>query len=191
MLLRVLFGALIAFAGLSPQLAHAQKVGVVDVQKVMEGIPAWGRAVDNLRRDFEKKKNELEARQAELKKTKDQIDAKRTVTDPKTIRAEEEKFMQTAGAFQQEFMKAQQDISERESGLKETVLSRIERVVQDLATSGEYDFVFEAGAPNAPNVLFAKKQVVLTEQVIDLYKKAFGDQEITPSKPKAQDAPKK
>jgi len=184
--LAALSATLIALGGLAPAPALAQKVAVVDVQKVMEGIPAWGKAVETLRRDFEKKKSELEARQIELKKTKDQIDAKRTVSDPKTIKAEEEKFMITAQAFQAEFMKAQQDISEREAGLKETVLARIERVVQDLAQNGDYDFVFETGAATQPNVLFAKKQIVITDQVVDLYKKAFGDQAITvAAKPKA------
>jgi outer membrane protein len=190
MLLRLMLAAaILATGGLIPAAAEAQKVGVVDVQKVMEGIPAWGKAVEGLRRDFEKKKAELEAKQVELKKVKDQIDAKRTLTDPKALRVEEEKFMQTAQAFQAEFMKAQQEISEREAGLKETVLARIERVVQDIATSGEYDFVFEAGAENAPNVLFAKKSVVITPQVVEGYKKAFGDQAITAApKPKAAQA---
>ena len=156
----------------------APKVGVVEVQKVMEAIPAWNKAVELLRKEFDKKKVELEARQTDLQKKKDQIEAKRMVTDPKAIAEEEQKFMATANDFRNEFMQAQQDISMREGALKEAMLARIEKAVSAVGERDEYDYIVEAGPETAPNVLYAAKSALITQATIESYKKLFGDQEL-------------
>lgn len=164
--------------------AHAQKFGVVEVQKVIEGIPAWKKAEDAHRKDAEKKKTELEARQATIKKRIEALEAKRTVTAPSAIVDEENQIRGAVEEFQRDMMKTQQEVGEREEGLKSVVLGRIERVVAVLGESGEYDFILEKGAESTPNVLYSIKPVVLTQQVIDGYKKDFGDTPIiAPTRP--------
>lgn len=161
-------------------LAAGPKVGVVEVQKVMEAIPAWTKAVEALRKDFEKKKLGLESKQTELTKKKGQLDAKRTIIDPKTMAAEEQQFMAEANGFRNEYMQSQQEISAREAGLKEVMLGRIEKAVAAIGESGEYDYIVEAGAESAPNVLYAAKTAYITQATIDSYKKIFGDKAIEP-----------
>lgn len=179
-----LAAALIAFGLVIPTSAHAQKVGVVEIQKVMEAIPAWNKALGELKTDFEKTRASMEAKQAELKKKYDQLEAKRTVTGQAALQSELGAFQKEAQDFQAEFSKAQQSISEREAGLKEVVLGRIEQVVQLLAAEKDYDYVFEAGTEAAPNVLYATAAVYITNDVVALYKKTFGDKPITaPSRP--------
>lgn len=171
--------ALIATGLLAPQGAHAQKVAVIDVQKVMSSIPAWTTAIEALKKDFEKKRAELQGREAELMKVKTQLDAKSTVTDPKLLRVEAEAFQQKVMAFQKELQEAQQVISERESELSKVMLGRVSRVAQELGAQGEYDYIMEIGDDRAPNVLYAAKGVNATDKVVDLYKKMFGDQAVT------------
>jgi Skp family chaperone for outer membrane proteins len=157
---------------------------------VMEDIPAWKKALGDLKTDFEKTRASMEAKQAELKKKYDQLEAKRTVTGQAALQSEVGAFQKEAQEFQAEFSKAQQSISEREAGLKEVVLGRIEQVVQALAAEKEYDYVFEAGPETAPNVLYAAPAVYITNDVVAGYKKAFGDKPITvpprPAAPKAK-----
>lgn len=173
-----LTSVLAALAVTLPAAAFAAgpKLGVVDVAKAMEAIPTWTKAVGDLKSDFEKKKAELEKRQAELQKKRDQLDAKRMVSDPKALAAEEEKFLASANDFRLEFTKAQQEISKREMELKEVMLRRIEIAVNQVATDGEYDYIFELGAENAKNVLYASKGIDVTDKVIAAYKKGFGEQ---------------
>ena len=185
-----LAAALIAFGLVIPTSAHAQKVGVVDIQKVMKAIPAWTKAITELTTDFEKTRASMQARELELKKQYDQLEAKRTVTGQAALQSDVVAFQTQAQSFQAEFSKAQQSISEREAGLKEVVLGRIEQVVQALAAEKEYDYVFEAGPETAPNVLYATPAVYITNDVVAAYKKAFGDKPITvpprPAAPKAK-----
>lgn len=170
--------------------AEAQKIGVVEVQKVIEGISAWKKAEDAHRKDAEKRKTELEGRQAVIKKRIEALEAKRTVTAPTAIVDEENQIRGSVEEFQRDMMKTQQEVGEREEGLKSVVLGRIERVVAELGETGEYDFIFEKGADATPNVLYSTKPVVLTQQVIDGYKKLFGDTPIVaPTKAAPQGRP--
>lgn len=174
-----LVAALVAVGSLAPHAAHAQKIGVVDVKQVMAGIPAWNTAMEALKKDFEKKRAELQGREAELMKTKGQLEAKATVTDPAALRAEGEKFQQQVMAFQKDLQESQAAISEREAELSKVMLGRVSRAAQELGAQGEYDYVLEIGDEQSPNVLYAGKGVVVTEQVVALYKKMFGDQAVT------------
>ncbi|MBI4820483.1 MAG: OmpH family outer membrane protein [Deltaproteobacteria bacterium] len=168
--LSVLLAATSAWAG--------PKVGVVDVQKVMESAPEWTAAVEGLKIDLEKKKAKLEADQAVLKQKKEQLDQKRSVSDPKALAEEERRLLEDAQKFSQGFMAAQQELTERENRLKESMLARVERVVFVLAERGEYSFVFEAGAPTAPNVLYAAQGIDLTSAAISEYKTQFGGKKL-------------
>lgn len=186
-------GCWLALLIATPALAGGPKLGVVNVQKVMEAIPAWKKAMESLKKDFEAKKTSLDARQAGLQKQKEQLEAKRMVSDPKAIAEEEQKFAQSANEFRTEFMTAQQDISMRETKLKESVLARIEQVVAVVAQEGDYDYVFETGPEEQPNVIYSAKQSDLSQKVVEAYKKAFGDKPIVAQNgpQPAQGTPKK
>jgi outer membrane protein len=186
---RILIAGILGICVPSAALAGGPlKLGVVDVGKVMEAVPAWARAVGGLKKEWEKKQSALEGQQAELKKKKEALDAKKTISDPKSLAAEEGKLMTEARAFTEEAMKAQQEMAGRENKLKEAMLSRIERVVYELAEKDDFTYVFESGAPNAPNVLFSKAGLDVTAQVVALYKERFQDQ---PIEPLPDGAPKK
>ena len=106
--------------------------------------------------------------------------ARLAIIDPKTMAAEEQQFMAEANGFRNEYMQSQQEISAREAGLKEVMLGRIEKAVAAIGESGEYDYIVEAGAESAPNVLYAAKTAYITQATIDSYKKIFGDKAIEP-----------
>lgn len=149
------------------------KLGVVNVQQVMEAVPEWGAAVKVLKTDLEKRRAKLEAEQAALQKKKEQLDAKRTVTDPSVLAKEEQQLLAEAQRFHQGYLVAQQEIAQRENRLKEAMLQRIERVVFGLAKNGEYTYIFESGAPEQPNVLYTAPGLDLTKQVIEAYQTQF------------------
>lgn len=161
-----------------PQDAHAQKIGVIDVQLMMSKVPAYTTAVDALRKDFEKKRAELQAKEAELAKVKQQLDAKITLTDPKTLEPELMAFQKQVMDFQRDLQQSQATISQREAELNKAMLGRVSDVTQRLGDSGDYAYVLEIGDELQPNVLFAGKGVDVTDKVLKLYKDTYGDKPI-------------
>lgn len=153
---------------------EAMRLGVVDVQRVMEGVPEWNAAVTMLKKDWEKKTAELEARQNELKTSKEKLEAQRSLMgDPKALAREEEALITKLQEFRRDTMKSQQFFQQREAFVKEQMLSRIEQVVYRIAAEGDYTYIFETGSVDSPNVLFATTKADLTNLVLGDYNKAF------------------
>jgi outer membrane protein len=160
------------------------KLGVVDVQKVMESSPEWKTAVKTLERDWEKKAAELEAKQLKLKQAKEQLDGKRAlVNDGKALRVEEERLIGHLKEFRREYMVSQQQFQQREAVLKDQMLGRVEKVVYQLAAEGDYAYIFETGSTEAPNVLYAQKSIDLTARAIKGYQKLFKGKKLDTNAP--------
>ncbi len=169
-----------------PGVARAAdlKLGVVDVKRVMDSVPAWNQVVDKLRKEWEKKQSTLQAEQDVLRKKKDELDEKRVVADPEAIAKEEAQLVEGAQRLAATFIQQQRIISAQEMDLKDQMLKRINPLVYALAEAQEFDLVFESGTEAAPNVLFAARPADLTDAVIKAYKKEFKDKGFTVREPK-------
>jgi len=165
--------SLLAGLLISSSASAAQKIGVVDVRLIMDSVPAWKKVVSKMKKNWDGKQMKLEARQAELKPKKEQLDAKRVVSDPQTIAKEEAMLMQNAQILAQKFMQEQRLISAQELDLKEQMLKRIEPLVYELAEKADLAFVFERGSDQQPNVLYFSKKVDLTKKVVRAYKSKY------------------
>lgn len=162
------------FTSFDASAGESLKLGVVDVQKVMEAVPEWTQAVGTLKREWEKKSAELEARQNQIKSEKEKLEGKRSmIADTKALAREEEGLIEKLKEFRRDTMVSQQSFQQREAFVKEQMLSRIEQIVYKLAAEGEYTYIFETGNNESPNVLYSTKKTDLTDVVIGDYKKAF------------------
>jgi Skp family chaperone for outer membrane proteins len=156
-------------------IAQPPKLAIVDVQHAMDATPHWKQAVSVLQKQRAEKQSALEAKQKELKQKKEKLDAQRAVSDPNTSAEAEEALMKDADELTQGFLQSQKELTEREKKYTDQMLSRIELIVRDLALEGNYDFVFESGNKDNPNVLYAPKAADLTQRVISEYIKRFKD----------------
>jgi len=184
-----LLGVLLAGLLAGPASAAGLNVAVVHIQQVMEAVPEWTKTVEALKKDWQQKEAKLKAEQAALREKKEQLDAKRIVSDPATIAKEEAALLEDAQKLAATFMRQQTIITQTESELKSQMLKRVERVVYDLAKAKEYTYVFEAGTEGSPNVLYSQAGLDVTKEVIAAYKKAFKDTAFELPKIKAPEGP--
>lgn len=153
----------------------APKFAVVDVQAAMEATDHWKSAVAVLQKDRLAKQSMLEAKQKELRAKKDQLEAQKAVSDPNTIAKKEEELYKDAQILTEGFMRSQQELTVKEKRLTDQMLARVELIVRDLATAAEYDYVFESGTKEVPNVLYSPKKFDITQKVIAEYAKRYKD----------------
>lgn len=171
------FAVLLAAALALPSvaLADAPRLAVVDVEATMNATDHWKKAKADLEKDKAGKQTSLELRQRELRAKKEKLDAQRAVSAPGQIEPQEEALAKDVQNLTENFMKSQQDLTAREKKLTDAMLSRIEGIVRDIAAAGEYDFVFETGTKESPNVLYMKANIDITQKVIAEYQKRFKD----------------
>jgi Skp family chaperone for outer membrane proteins len=158
-----------------PEASSVPKSAVVDVQKVMNATDHWKKAVEELEKDRKAKQAVLESKQRELRERKDKLDAKKAVSDPKATVDEEESLFRDAQELTQAFLIQQQELTAWEKKITEQMLERVELVVREVALTGDFDFIFEIGPEQQPNVLYADTKIDVTDKVIDIYKKRYKD----------------
>jgi Skp family chaperone for outer membrane proteins len=180
--MRALPLALFLFA--APLAAEAQvKTAVVDVQKVMNATTHWKSAVADLEKDRKLKQASLESKQKELKDRKEKLDAKKAVSDPNATIKDEELLFKDAQELTQAFLMQQQELTGWEKRITEAMLERIELVVREVALTGDYEYVFEVGPEQTPNVLYSRKDIDITQKVIDTYAKRYKDKGLDIKRP--------
>jgi outer membrane protein len=170
-----------------PLNAEAQvKTAVVNVEKVMNSTQHWKTAVGELEKDRKLKQAALESKQKELRDRKEKLDAKKAVSAADATVKEEEQLFKDAQELTQAFLMQQQELSAWEKRITEAMLERIELVVREVALIGDYEFVFEAGPEQTPNVLYADQKIDITKKVIDTYQKRYKGKGLDVKKPGAK-----
>jgi Skp family chaperone for outer membrane proteins len=169
----------VAFAAamtMSPSVAQALSVGVVDVQEAMQATAHWDQIQEYLGARKKKLESQLEAKEARLKERRVELDAKRAVSTAAATQKEDAAWMQEAEQLRREMLSAQQRITQLEQRLVQEVFARLSAVVQEVATQSNYDFVFDAGPELDLNVVYFTEKTDLTQRVVEAYRERFKDQ---------------
>ncbi len=159
------------------------KTAVVNVEKVMNSTDHWKSAVAELEKDRKARQAALEAKQKELRDRKAKLDAKKAVSDPNATLQEEQALFKDAQDLTQQFLTQQQELGDWEKRITDAMLERVELVVREVATIGDYEFVFEVGPEQTPNVLYADAKIDITQKIIETYGKRYKGKPLDIKKP--------
>lgn len=153
---------------LSVMAADAPKFGYVDLQKAIQETSTGKKAKKDLEGEFNKKKKELEKKEADLKKMSEDFEKKSMVLS-------DELKAQKQGELQQEMMKyrelvgkSQMEIQKRERELTMPIVEKLHSILEEIGKKDGYAFILEK---NEQSVLFADKQLDLTDRVLKEYEK--------------------
>lgn len=167
---------LAALLGLVPTPAFALTIGVVKMEAAMQATKHWQQAKTRLEKEKSKRQAVLDEKQAELQKKREEIEAQRAVATPEALRPREQELMARAQELGQQFQALQQELAQLEQRYTQQLLVRFQSIVRQVAIDNDLDYVFAEGNEADPNVLFAKPTLDLTDEVVERYRKNYGDQ---------------
>lgn len=154
-----------------PAISSAQstggKVGVVDMNRVINETADGQAAKKRLERDMTRRQRELDSKQKDFEKFAEDLQSSfdMLTDDAKAKRMQE--YQQKATELQQLYGEHQQQLAEAEAQATSKIIERVIKIVEDVAKKGKYSLVVDAGA-----VLYAASGNDLTKEIIDLYNKA-------------------
>lgn len=152
----------------SGAFAAEMKVGYVDMQKTIQSTEAGKKAKKELETEFNAKKKKLESREKELKDLKEDLDKKAMVMAEDVLAKKQKEFQEKMFEYQKQVAQSQQEISEKERDLTKPILEKIRKVIDKLANSDGYTVILEK---NEQSVLWAKKEIDITDKVISTFEK--------------------
>lgn len=144
------------------------KIGYIDLQKAIQETSAGKKAKKELEKEFNAKKDDLQKRQANIKKMQEDLEKKKGVMT-------EEARASKAAELQQEMMKyndflgqSQSTMQKKEQELTKPVLEKLQATIDKIAKDGGYTMILEK---SEQAVLWAKKDVDLTDTVVKEFEK--------------------
>lgn len=150
----------------APAAMEDVRIGYVDLQRAIfssnagkEARRALDERTDKLKKDFERKQEDLKAAQAEFVKQSAVLSA--------DARTEKERELQRRLRELERLKQDSEDeLNRRDAELSKRILGEVREVVKQIGGKGNYTLILER---NAAGVLYAASGVDLTEEVIKAY----------------------
>ncbi len=144
------------------------KVGYVDVQKAIQATAQGKKAKESLDAEYGKRKKDLDKKKADIEKMNQDLEKKKTVLSEEVMGKKQVELQEEMMKFQKVVAENQMEIQKKEKELVEPILEKMKKVIEKVAQEKGYTLVIEK---SSQNVLFAQKDIDLTESVISAFEK--------------------
>jgi outer membrane protein len=160
-----------ALAGPAAAGAQAPKIGYVDLQRALNEVEEGKAARALLKKDFDEKQKQLDARRVDFEKLQQEFEKQAVVMSDQAKRdkgGELERKARELGAL---FQQLQADLSKREGEATRGIFDRAGGIVREIAEADGFTMVFER---NDAGLVYAPPSLDLTNELIRKYNARFG-----------------
>ena len=156
------------------------KVGYIDMEYILQNVPNYTEAQNQLEQKAQKWKQEIETKKVEIDKLKEALKAESPLLTKELIneRETEIKFLENEKLeYQQKRFGANGDLIAQKLVLAKPIQDQVFTAVQDIAEAKKYDFIFDKSSDLT--MLFAAKRFDISDQVIRVLNRAEKREQLT------------
>jgi outer membrane protein len=145
--------------------AHAEmRVAVVDVQRAVMQTEDGLRAQANLKKLFDSRQQELNAKQTQMQKEKDEIEKQSRVISKEALAARADAWQKKMMELQQVFMEYNKELEKKQKEITDPIFEKVMGIVKRLATTENFDLVIDKNT-----VAYVRTDLDLTDRCIQIY----------------------
>jgi len=144
----------------------AVKIGIVDMQKAIQGVESGKKAKTQLEKDFNSRKAELQKEEASIKKMGEEFRKQSLVLNDEARAKKQQELQERVMKFQEMTARSQQEIAQKEQELTMPIIQKLRAIIGDVAKTKGYSVILEK---NENTVLFSLDKDDLTDDVIKLF----------------------
>lgn len=145
--------------------AAETKIGFIDMQRAINTSEAGKEAKDQLATRVKKFQGEINIKQEELKRLKDELE-KQGMLLSESARANKEKDYQNKLKDFQRFTKdAQEELQGKDEELTRKILIDMEKIIREFAKKKDFTFIFVKN----DTMLYADEAADLTDEILKVY----------------------
>jgi len=171
------------------QSARGVKIGYIDMEYILQNVPDYTEAKNQLEQKAQKWKQEVELKKNEVTKLKDALKTERVLLTKELIAEREEEIVLQETAlldYQQKRFGPTGDLSTQKTVLTQPVQDQVFNAVQDIAEAKKYDFIFDKTSDMT--MLFSAKRYDISDQVIRAITRSSKRQQLSKKQLKEEDA---
>jgi outer membrane protein len=162
--------AFLAPTATAPRAQAAEsKIAIVDVQHAVMATEDGIRAQATLKKLFDKRQADLDTKQTELAKARDDIEKQARVVSREALQKRMEDWQQRMVKLQTDFVENNKELQKKQSELTAPIIRKMMETIARLAKKNGYELVLDKQA--AP---YVRPDLDLTEQVVQMYNSGGG-----------------
>ena len=146
--------------------AKELKIAVIDLQQVVRKSEAGQQALAKLQAKFDTLKKQLEAKEAELRKFKEDLEKKAPLLSPEAREEKEREYQKMLREYQAQREDAQYEMKQAEQKALQPIMKDLEKVVKKMAQDEGYDLLLEK---RMPGVYWTSPSIDITDHIVELY----------------------
>lgn len=162
---RIVAAAVVALSLMAAPLAFGAdgvKLGYIDMQKALNLSEAGKEAKEQLAAKVKKYQDEINGKQEELKKLKDDLEKQSVLLSEAARSAKEKDYQQKLKEFQRFTKDAQDELQARDEEFTKKIIEELERLVQEFGRKNGYTFIFVRNE----GMIFVDDKADVTDEVL-------------------------
>ena len=174
-----IFLALIVVSTIQSQ-TKSTKVGYIDMEYILQNVPDYTEAQNQLEQKAQTWKQEIETKKNEINKLKEALKAEKALLTKGLIeeRISEIVFLENENLeYQQKRFGPNGDLMTQKLGLTKPIQDQVFTAVQDIAETKKYDFIFDKTSDMT--ILFAAKRYDISDQIVRILNKTEKREQLT------------
>ncbi|HVO65856.1 MAG TPA: OmpH family outer membrane protein [Syntrophales bacterium] len=148
----------------------AEKTGFIDMRRIMLNSNAGKKAAAELNKLYEKDKGQIQAKEAELKKLKEDLDKQRAVLTEAAMKEKEASYQKKFRDYQLQVKDANDEMQARDQELSKKMIPEILKVVKAIGDKDKYTMIVDLSSIPMP---YYAKENELTDRVIQELNKTY------------------
>lgn len=183
------FVLLFSFVLFVAQAQKTTKIGYIDMEYILEKVPEYAEAKNQLEQKANTWKQEIETKKNDIKKLKDALASEKVLLTKELINDKEEEINVLEKEmldYQQKRFGPQGDLMIQKAALVKPIQDQVFNIVQDIAVQRKYDFIFDKSSDLT--MLFTAERFDISGFVVDALARAGKKIELTKKQQKIQDA---
>ena len=164
------------------------KVGYIDMEYILQNVPEYTEAKNQLELKAQKWKQEIDAKRSEINLLKETLKNERVLLTKELIEEREEEiaFLENElNDYQQKRFGPMGDLVTQKAVLIKPIQDQVFTAVQDIAETQKYDFILDKSSDMS--VLFANKRYDLSDRVIRSLTRSSKREQLSKKEQKALD----
>ena len=152
-------------------IVHAQsrgvKIGYIDMEYILQNVPDYNEAKNQLEQKAQKWKQEIETKKNEITRLKELLPTERVLLTKELLEEREEEISfqeKELLDYQEKRFGPKGDLTIQKAVLAQPVQDQVFNAAQDIAEAKKYDFIFDKTSDLT--ILFAAKRYDISDQVI-------------------------
>lgn len=147
----------------STTIAQAQKIVIIDTQRVITESIIGKAAKNNLEVEIKKGQAKVAALKADFERQRSDLEKQSAILSGSALESRREELERKQVEFQRVFQDIQEKLTRSNDAEISKVVSQINELVKALAQEKEYQFVFER---DRKSVLFSSERIDITDEVV-------------------------